>query len=694
MDRPVNDIGPTTYEPLGPPKDMSLLDDVAPSQLAGYVQKCFADSKVLRARIDMMIIEAERAVNGEYDPAKLAAIAQLKGSQLFVKLTGSICRGARAILMDVLFQAGKRMYDIQALPVPQMDHETKRMLIDAALIRLKIGGLPKEHEDFIRNALEDHILPIMQRVAEAHVKETTAADIEEITNIIEDQLQEGGFYTALEEFLDYFTKFPAAFIKGPIFVKDRALNWVDDELGDRQLKGNEKTMPIYKAVHPKDIFPAPDSIGIDDSWLIHRESLPPGELYDLIGTPGFDEEAIRAALREYQHGFHEQAPADMVINTLEYRYNPEMTQSKKLDILEYWGAIQGQMLLDEGMSPKDIDDPEKSYDICVYVCGNHVLKAMLNPDPLGRKPFAKGSYNEIPGRFWGEGIPKIIDDIQTACNAVMRAVINNAGIASGPQVERNIDRRAADAGNSMLPWQIWDITDAQMSGAPAIRFYQPEIVVTPLIQIFEHFKAMAHEFTGVPSFNFGNATPQDTTSTASGFSMLISQTAKGMKLIVANIDNRITEPILNRHYYFGIWFKYFKAIRDSKIIAKGSSSLIAKEQQAVRRNEFMQTIQLPLFAGLIPREGLINLVKEMAQSLEIDVEKLFPPETQTSTGNIASAGSTRGALPLSSAAQGGNLPGAMSINPAGDQSSGQDFALHNQPPQLQQRYQTQGGLQV
>ncbi|MEO5361865.1 MAG: hypothetical protein H7843_15720, partial [Nitrospirota bacterium] len=267
------------YEQLGPPKDMNLLDDVVPSQLAGLIQKSFAESKLLRAPIDKIIIDAERAVSGEYDPNKLSMIAQLKGSTSFVELTGAICRMARAILIDVLFQPGKQMWEIKGLPVPQPDYETKTALIDTAHIRMKLGGLHPGHHDKVKDVLEDYILPIMQKVAEAHVRETTAAAVEEVSNIIEDQLVEGGFYTAIEEFLDYFVKYPAAFIKGPVFVKDKAMNWVDDRSGERQLKGIEKTMPIYKAVHPKDIFPAPDSISIDDSWLIHRESLLPGDLY-------------------------------------------------------------------------------------------------------------------------------------------------------------------------------------------------------------------------------------------------------------------------------------------------------------------------------------------------------------------------------------------------------------------------------
>ncbi|MBF0516392.1 MAG: hypothetical protein HQK97_04610 [Nitrospirae bacterium] len=667
---------------LRPLQDDNLLDGIPASQLAGYVQKCFGDSKLIRAPIDKIIIDSERAVNGKYDPTKLESIKKAGGSQIYIKLASTICQMAKAIFMDIIFQPGKRIWELQALPIPQIDYETKNALVEAAHIKMKFAGVPL-HDDVIRNVLEDHILPIMQKVVEAHVKETTAAKVEEISNIIEDQLQEGGFYQALEEFIDYLTKYPAAFIKGPVFVKDRALNWIDDELGERTLTGNDKIMPIYQAIHPKDIFPAPDSVSIDDSWLVHRDSLLPGDLYNLIGVPGFNDEAIRAALTEYHMGHHEQAPADMAINLLEYRYNPEMVGSRKIDVLEFWGPVSGQMLLNEGMSPQDITDPVKSYDVIIYVIGGHVIKAMLNPDPLGRKAIAKSSYNEIPGRFWGEGIPQMIDDVATACNAVARSTVNNAAIASGPQVERNVDRLVLGASNVLIPWAVWDVTDAQMQGAPAIRFYQPEVIVNQLQAIFEHYKALAHEQSGVPSFNFGNAAPQDTTSTASGFSMLISQTAKAMKMRIANIDSHIIEPVLNRHYYFAIWYRYCEALIGSKIIAKGSSSLIAKEQQSIRRNEFMQTIQLPAFSALVPDKGKKYLIEETARSLELDIDKIFPKGSDTPPQATKTSANATSALR-------GSLPGAMSVNPSGDQSGGGDFALNNNPPQLQKRYQQEG----
>ena len=85
-----------------------------------------------------------------------------------------------------------------------------------------------------------------------------------------------------------------------------------------------------------------------------------------------------------------------------------------------------------------IQDLAKEYYANVWVIGNYVLKAVLNYDPLGEKPYAKTSFIKSPGAFWGKGIPEIIEDVQSVCNAATRALVNNMGISRGPRVVVNL----------------------------------------------------------------------------------------------------------------------------------------------------------------------------------------------------------------------------------------------------------------
>ena len=120
-------------------------------------------------------------------------------------------------------------------------------------------------------------------------------------------------------------------------------------------------------------------------------------------------------------------------------------------------------------------DEAQEYDANVWVVGDYIIKAVLNYDPLGEKPYCKTSFIKTPGSFWGKGIPEVIEDLQNICNASARALVNNMGISSGPQVEVNLERIPPNEDiTQMHPWKIWQVTNDPLgSSSPAVKFTQP-----------------------------------------------------------------------------------------------------------------------------------------------------------------------------------------------------------------------------
>jgi len=77
-------------------------------------------------------------------------------------------------------------------------------------------------------------------------------------------------------------------------------------------------------------------------------------------------------------------------STMGVQQNP----SELIDALQYWGSVQGQLLLDWGLTEEEIPDPLMDYPIEGWVVGHWVIKAAINPDPLGasrtlRRPMKK-----------------------------------------------------------------------------------------------------------------------------------------------------------------------------------------------------------------------------------------------------------------------------------------------------------------
>ncbi len=232
-------------------------------------------------------------------------------------------------------------------------------------------------------------------------------------------------------------------------------------------------------------------------------------------------------------------------------------------------------------------------------------------------------------------------------------------------VEINDDR--CPGGGDPQPFRVWRVTESQMrNDAPAIRVYQINMVADKLLLIYTHFSGVADEHSGVPAFAHGGQDVKGAGDTASGLSMLMTSSARGIKGVIKTIDRNMIEKAVERQYDLNIEkVENAALVADFKIQAKGSSSLIAKEQQAVRRAEFLKTTQNQIDFTIMGTEGRKYLLKDTARALELDADKAVPdtPPLPTPVGGIA---------PLSPGSAPG-LPSPASLNPAGEPAAGKDF---------------------
>jgi hypothetical protein len=354
-------------------------------------------------------------------------------------------------------------------------------------------------------------------------------------------------------------------------------------------------------------------------------------LTELIGVDGYSEGAIRAVLEDYgRGGLHEWLRVDTQKaqaegkNTLAIQQNTDAL----IDSLQFWGSVQGRHLVDWGMDAKEVPDLDKEYNCEVWLIGRWVIKATLNYDPFGRKPYYKTSYEEIPGVFWGNGVADLIRDCQIMCNAAARALANNMGIASGPQTVVNIDRLPpGEDVTNLYPWKIHTVvSDPYGNTAPPIDFFQPDSRAGELMGIYEKFSVLADEYSGVPRYMTGDSAAGGAGRTASGMSMLMNNAGKSIKQVIANIDQYVLSKTLERLYYYNMKYSEDPELKgDVQIRVRGANALVVKEQAQVRTNEFMNMVsQNPVFAQIIGDEGIVNMLREVAKTLDLDISKILP----------------------------------------------------------------------
>lgn len=598
--------------------------------LAKYVMECWEDARDAKNAVLPRMQRAQRARLGQYDTVKLAQIREFGGSEEYARITANKCRVVEAWLRDVFMGQTDKPWTLNATPKPDFPPDVtaevkNQIAMEAAAIYAQTGQMPDPM--MVRSAMADQMDQIEERLRDAARKAVMRME-----HKMEDQLVQGGFTDALAAFIADMTTYPSAILKGPVLRRKKILTWKNTE-GATAPVVEDVIGTEFERIDPFRAYPAPGATTPQDGFFIEHQTFSYQDLYDLIGSPGFNEEAIRAVLAECDRGGF----SDWLgfLNEKEDSVNDAAPRNLRrkvfnIDCLEFNGPVKGADLIEWGLD-EDVDDADATYEACVWLIGSWVIKAQLNYDPLGQRPYYKTSYEELPGDFWGFGIPDVLDDMEGIANAAVRSLVNNMAMASGPQVAINIDRLPAGEDITNLhPWKIWQVQESQFgSSAPAIDFFQPNTNVRELLEVLERAYQMADDFSLVPRYMAGSDKVGGAGRTASGLSMLMDAANKGLKGVVSNIDQRIIKPLLEKLYAHNMMYEQDETMKgDAQVMARGAVSLMQLESLQLRRNEFLQVTANPIDSQIVGLPGRAEVLREVARGLELDVNKIVPPREQ------------------------------------------------------------------
>jgi hypothetical protein len=609
--------------------------------LSGHVRKCWTYARDAKIQtVEQRMLFSVRARRGEYEPDKLAQIRDQGGSEVYAMLTSVKCRAAGSWIRDVLMgQGSEKPWTIRPTPNPDLPPQIAEQIVQQAAAPIQqamMTGQPVSDQDIAA------MMGPMRDKAMESVREQARQMAQRMESKMEDQLVQGGWLNALDAFIDDITTFPAAIMKGPVVRKKPVLKWT--QVGQSYVPEVTEELKLeWTRVDPFMIYPSPAATTVDDGYLIEKHRMSRQDLQDLIGVEGYDDAAIRRVLDEYgRGGLREWLTNDVAQasaqgkSTTSIGINPDSL----IDALEFWGPVQGKMLIDWGMDSESVPDPQKDYHVNVWLVGTYVIKATLNYDPMRRKPYYKASYEDVPGAFWGNSVADLVRDAQTVCNASARAIVNNMGIASGPQVVVNVDRLPAGEDiTQMTPWKIWQVTNDPLGGNQApIVFSQPDSRVQELMAVFEKFSMLADEYSGIPRYMAGDVSGTGIGRTASGLSMLMGNAGKSIKQVISNIDNNVLTPMLERLYYYNMRYSNDAELKgDVNVVARGANSLIAKDAAQLRRNEFLAATANPIDMQIIGLPGRAAILRENAKTLDMDPDKIVPPPEVVAAREAAQA---------------------------------------------------------
>ena len=583
--------------------------------------------------IDDRLLENMRQYEGVYNPNERQLINATGGSTNFRKLTMTKCDAADAWFLDILGSYQETPFRISPTPVPELAPDVSAKIVESTRMQMQehIEKMIESGEVATESDMQLFMFEKLRNAIDEEQENTDAEarhKAEKMQRTIEDQLKEGKYEVEFEKFSHDFSIYINAFIKGPYVEYKKGLKWVQK---------NGKTVPIveykpiivFKRVSPFDIYPSPEAESIQDAdYIIERVKYGRQQLAELRKLNGYNAEMIDRVLLENNYviqdardWYIEYTRADLESKT--YRVPQGAVRNyQTYEGWEYWGRVPGDKLRDWGLhekSPGEAIDPNDTYDVTCVLIGNYVIKAQINADPLGKKPYSMDSFKKVPGSFWGISLPETMSDIQQTCNSSIRAIENNQSLSSGPQTMIDISQLPyGEDINNLYPYKIhqYDSSLNANSSTRPIDFFAVPNHAPQLLQVYDAFKREADDVTGIPAYAHGDSAVGGAGNTASGLAMLQGNATKNIKKIIMGIGNNIIIDIMSRLIGFNMLYNPDESIKgDLEVKCDGPLAVIAKQFAAQQGMQFLQMTNNPVDLQLTGEENRRQLLQEVAKTL-------------------------------------------------------------------------------
>ena len=626
------------------------LEDDLKTNLAGLIEARYAAAEMARGIDEERWITAYHNFRGIYP--KNIRFRESERSRVFIKITKTKVLAAFGQMVDVIFGTGKFPIGVSQTVIPEGVSEymhlsmqespnietsaaTPNTFEDGMTADLTVGfkgdgkvlkpgatlstgtgvfdELSNEDENI---SFEEGPIPIPGVPTISPAKEA-ARNMEKL---IHDQIEESSGSSELRNALFESTLFGTGIVKGP-FNFNKTLHRWDEQEGERTYSPEYVRVPRIEFVSIWDFFPDPNATSIDEcEYLVHRHKLNKSQVRALSKMPYFDKDEIRAALA-------------MGPNYAEKQYENELKDSQKTEdvgkskyeVLEYWGIMDVEYAKEIGMElPETIDDLDE-IQINAWICNGKVLRSVINPFSPARLPYNAFPYERNPYSFFGIGIAENMNDSQQIMNGHARMAIDNLAL-SGSLVF-DIDETMLVGGQSMeiYPGKVF----RRQSGMPGQSIHGVKFpnTSTENMMMFDKFRQLADEQTGLPSYSHGMTGVQSMTRTASGMSMLLGAASLNIKTVVKNLDDFLLKPLGQAYFQWNMQFfeGELNVKGDLEIKAMGTNSLMQKEVRSQRLTMFLQTAQNPAIAPFVKMSKLIS---ELAYSLDLDPDEILNNEEE------------------------------------------------------------------
>ena len=526
-------------------------------------------------------------------------------STAFVRLTSRYVNAGRAKICEILIPPDGKSFGLRATPVPEL------VKSKADLRQIVKNGIPLERdakpEELMSHALvpsPDGRLPGKPLTVKDLVEEQMATADQKAKRAerhIFDWLVESRWRMQLRKVIGDAARIGVGVLKGPVPTRRRAMALTKVQGADGAeglaLQISSKLAPKVEWKDPWDVFPDPtcgEEIRNGD-YCWDRDRLSRSQVVKLKVQDGYLADQIDLVLAE--------GPGKILLEG----QNPNTpVDDKRYEIWYFYGALKPEELeAINGSVPLKTEirrltakssAPKGQQEVyaVVTMINDRVIYATLQPLESGDLPFHNIPWERRAGCWAGEGVAEQGLVPQRIVNAATRALLNNGGVTSGPQiiVNRNLIE-PADKVWKITPHKVWYAKANVMIDDVRKAFLSVDFTnVGPQLQaIIEYGMRLFEEVTSIPLITQGQS--GDTTPQTFGAAQLQNNNANQLlRNIAENLDDYGIEPIVTQCYE---WLLLDPDVPDEdkgdfQIDAHGSSALA---ETYIQNQELTQLMQAP-----------------------------------------------------------------------------------------------------
>ena len=472
------------------------------------------------------------------------------GSTVFPNITQPYVDAASARVGDVLLPTDDRNYAIKPTPIPEMVGEVTQ---------------PLERE---------------QLVAEADRKAKLAEDQ------IEDWLQETNYNTEMRKVIDDVVRLGSGVIKGPVPTMRKCSSMTQAEDGSIEMDFKVELKPESYRVDPWNFFPDPacgESIH-NGSYTFERDYIAAKKLESFKemtkedGTPFYINSQIDKCLKE--------GPG----KSKENNGRMDRIQAGTKSQFEIW-YIYANIKADEMAACGCEVEEGESFNAVITMVNDNVIRAALNHFDTGEFPYDLIPWKRRPCMPWGMSLSRQLRTPQRIIVAATRRLMDNLGLAAGPQLVVSRGVTPFDGLWEVKPLKIWVQDDDAVNGATspvqAIVIPTMQAELTATIQLATK---MAEEVTGMPMLMQGQqGTAPDTVG---GMTILNNNANSVLRRIARLFDGNGTIPHMTRYYHYLMNYGKDDDMKgDFRVVARGSTALVERD---IQNQEMVSVLQLCL----------------------------------------------------------------------------------------------------